>query len=85
MKDCILAIFWPKKEIYAFLKDCSVPINVLNLVDKWDEKNLSRADMVNEALDALSNQSDNGTLHFNLMLNEPLSRRNFPHSWVHSS
>lgn len=41
MKDCILAIFWSKKEIFAFIKDCSVLVNVLKLsikirATRWD-------------------------------------------------
>jgi len=38
LKDCILAIFWPKKDVYSFFKDCSVPVNVLKTIDDWDEK-----------------------------------------------
>lgn len=81
IKDCILAIFWPKKEIYAFFKDCSVPVNVLRVIDNWEEKNLSRADMVNEAFDALGSQPGNGTLHFNLMLDTLSDWTHFDDYW----
>lgn len=81
MKDCILAIFWPRKEIYSFFKDCSVPVTVLKSIDKWDEKALSRADMVSVIFDILSDQPDNGTMHFNLMLDTLANWTHFDDYW----
>lgn len=68
MKDCILAIFWPRREIFRFLKDCSVPVSVLAAVDGWEAKGLNRAAMVDQAFDALGRLPDNGTFHFDQML-----------------
>lgn len=81
MKDCILAIFWPRKEIYSFFKDCSVPKQTLSIIDDWEGKGFSRADMVSQAFDALSDQSDNGTLHFNLMLDSLSGWTHFDDYW----
>jgi hypothetical protein len=68
LKACILAIFWPRKDIYKFFKDCSVPLSVLRTVEGWEAKGLSRKSMVDQVFDSLSNQSDHGTMHFNIML-----------------
>jgi hypothetical protein len=76
MKDCILAIIWPREGIYTFFKDHSCPVNTLKNIEKWKEQDLSRATMIKEVFSALGNQNDNGTLHFNLML-ESLS------GWTH--
>jgi hypothetical protein len=68
IKDCNLALIWPRKEIFSFFKDHSCPGNVLKNIEGWDEKELNRADMVDTAFNALSALSDNGNFHFNLML-----------------
>jgi len=75
LKDCILSIFYPKKAIYSFFKDCSVPKQTLGHIEKWDEKELYRHSMIEILFDELGKQPDNGTLHFNLML-EALSEWN---------
>jgi hypothetical protein len=68
LQACILAIFWPKKDIYKFFKDCSVPLSVLKIVEGWEAKNLTRRAIVDEVFNSLGNQADNGTMHFTLML-----------------
>jgi hypothetical protein len=70
MKNCLLAVIWPKKDIYSFFKDCSVPTTSLRTIQNWDEKGLSRSAMIDCVFQSLSEQPDNGTMHFTLMLNE---------------
>ena len=53
----------------------------LKNIDKWDEKKLFRATMVSTVFDTLSNQSDNGTLHFNLMLDTLSNWTHFDDYW----
>ena len=84
IKDCILAILWPKKEIYAFFKDHSCPNNVLKTIEGWDDKGLSRAGMIDSAFDALSNMPDNGLLHFNLMLDSLCGWNHFDDYWFNA-
>lgn len=81
MKDCILALFWPKKEIHRFLKDCSVPTPVLRAIEGWDEKGLSRAEMVDRAFDTLDRQPDNGTFHFDQILETLSTWNHFDDYW----
>ena len=81
IKDCILALLWPKREVYNFFKDHSCPVNVLKTIDGWDEKRLSRADMVNEVFNALGELPDNGTVHFNLMLDSLANWTHFDEYW----
>jgi hypothetical protein len=68
MKACILAVLWPRKAICEFLRNCSVPLSILKTVENWDAKGLSRSAIVDQVFDSLSNRADNGTMHFNLML-----------------
>lgn len=81
IKDCILALLWPKREVYNFFKDHNCPVNVLNPIEQWDKKQLSRADMVDEVFNALGNQPDHGTLHFNLMLESLSNWTHFDEYW----
>jgi len=68
MKDCILAVLWPKRDIFKLFKDCSIPVAALRKIEDWEAKGLSRAAMVDQVFDTLKNQPDNGTLHFNILL-----------------
>ncbi len=81
LKDCILAIFWPKKEIYRFLKDCSVPAQILKAVEDWEGKELSRRQIVDDVFDALTDRADNGTVHFNFMLDTLSEWTQFDDYW----
>lgn len=81
MKDCILAILWPKKEIYAFFKDHTCPANILKAIESWDEKGLKRADMINNVFSALVDMPGNGTLHFDLMLDSLSTWDHFDDYW----
>jgi hypothetical protein len=81
MKDCILAIIWPREEIITFFKNHSCPKNVLKTIEKWKEENLSRARMITEVFNALGNQNDNGTMHFNLMLESLSNWTYFDEYW----
>lgn len=68
IKACILALIWPREEIFKFFKDLQCPTNVLKSIEKWQDQNMTRADMVKNAFQTLEDQHDNGTLYFNLML-----------------
>jgi hypothetical protein len=68
LKACILAVLWPRKDIYKFFKDCSVPLSVLRRVEDWEAKGLSRKLIVEQVFDSLGDRADNGTLHFHVML-----------------
>ncbi len=84
MKDCILAVLWPRKDIYSFFKDHSCPANVLKVIDKWEEKELSRSAMIDQAFEALGDMPDNGTLHFNLMLDSLSNWTHFDDYWFNN-
>lgn len=81
MKDCILAVMWPKKDIFKLFEDCSVPVSALRTIEDWDTKRLSRAAMVDQVFDALKNQPDNGTMHFNILLESLSSWSHFDDYW----
>jgi Restriction endonuclease len=68
MKDCILSILWPRKEIYKFFKDHDCMTSDLRCIDKFDEREFSRFVMVDAMFETLSNRSDNGLGSFRAML-----------------
>jgi hypothetical protein len=80
IRDCILAIFWPKKEIFKFFKDCSVPANILKKVEA-QQVDLSRFLVVDCVFDELAEQPDNGTIHFNIMLDSLSVWTHFDSYW----
>lgn len=45
-----------------------MPLPVLKTVEDWEAKDLTRRAIVDQVFDSLSNQADNGTMHFTFML-----------------
>ena len=76
-----MALLWPKTEIYSFFKDHTCPVNVLKTIGSWNEKGLSRRDMINNVFDALGDLPDNGTVQFNLMLDLLANWSHFDEYW----
>lgn len=77
----MLAIFWPKKSIFEFFKECSVPAPSLKLIEQWDEKGFSRAAMIDTVFADLGSRHDNGTFHFDTMLEMLASWSYFDDYW----
>ncbi len=68
MKDCILSIFWPRKDVYAFFNDHDCTPADLRCIDKFKERELSRSAMVDAMFETLGNRTDNGLGPFRAML-----------------
>lgn len=68
MKDCILSVFWPRKEIYAFFKDHDCTKSDLRVIDDFEERKLSRLAMVDDLFAQLSARTDGGLGPFRAML-----------------
>lgn len=67
MKDCILAVLWPRKDIYGFFKDhCST--HDLVRITNFKEEGLSRSTMVDMMFDQLDSKTDHGLGSFRAML-----------------
>ena len=81
IKDCLLAIFWPKKDVYNFFKQHACPANVLAAIGDWDAQGLSRAKIIDVAFESLENLPDNGTLYFNLFLDSLSEWSHFDDFW----
>lgn len=67
MRDCILAIFWAKKDIIAFFKNNGCTSADLRIVNQR-ESELSRAEMVDSVFAALHARTDGGIGQFRAML-----------------
>ncbi len=68
MKDCILAILWPRKDIYTFFKDHDCTTADLRCIEKFTERELTRSAMVDAMFETLGNRTDNGLGPFRAML-----------------
>jgi len=64
MRDCILALFWPKKQIVEFLQSVDCPASVLPPVDTG----LSRHQIVIDTFSKLSARPDRGYSVFQTMI-----------------
>lgn len=81
MRDCILALIWPKKELVSFFRECAVPVDVLRIVSAWEERGLSRAQIVDEVFGQLSSRSDGGTFLFSAVLDQLVNWNYFDGYW----
>jgi len=70
MRDCILSIFWAKKDIEAFFVDHECSKEDLKCIKGYDnpEKGLNRAKMVEAVIGSLHNRPDHGIRQFRAML-----------------
>ena len=68
MRVCILSIFWARKDIFAFFKDHDCTTSDLCLIEKFKDRNLSRAAMVDQIFTQLDSRIDGGLGPFRAML-----------------
>ncbi|OUQ85221.1 hypothetical protein B5G50_27930 [Brevibacillus brevis] len=68
MRDCILSIFWPKTDIISFFKNVGCTSKDLRGVEKFEEKLLSRSQIINTVFESLLERDDNGLGQFRAML-----------------
>ena len=68
MKVCILAVFWPRKDIFGFFREHDCPAADLREIDGFKEKNLSRSAMVDKMFERLAARADGGLGPFRAML-----------------
>lgn len=68
MKDCILAVLWPKKAIFGFLQDHGCATADLAEVQNYSEPGVTRRRIVESTFDRLSNRTDGGLGPFRAML-----------------
>jgi len=68
MRECILNIFWARKDIFSFFQNNGVPKTVLRNIERFDEEQINRAKMVEIVFDTLSARPDGGLGPFRSML-----------------
>ena len=68
MKDCILSIFWPRKDIFGFFKDHDCTKADLRVIANFKEEELHRATMVDWMFSQLTDRADGGLGPFRAML-----------------
>lgn len=64
MRDCILAIFWPRKQIVEFFLSVGCPSNIL----PPEDAQLSRHQIVTDVFSKLSSRTDRGYVIFQTMI-----------------
>jgi hypothetical protein len=68
MKDCVLSLLWPRKDIYSFFREHGCTAADLKAIDNFKEKELGRAEMVDGVFEQLSSRADGGLGQFRAML-----------------
>ena len=68
MKDCVLAIFWPRKDILGFFRDHDCTSREVREIEDFKERGLSRAAMVDVIFERLDSRTDSGLGPFRAML-----------------
>ena len=68
MKDCIMAVLWPRKEIYNFFKDHGCNKHELDQIGEFKENGYSRKAMVDSIFELLDSRPDHGLGPFRAML-----------------
>jgi len=77
MRDCILAIFWPKKEIISFFQNNNCTSNDLKDVQNFKEPEMKRAEIVDRVFEKLQMRDDGGLGQFRSMLHSLINWSNF--------
>lgn len=67
MKECILSIFWPKKDIMDFFKKAGC--TQTELLSENEYKELHRSEIVERVFTNLEKRKDSGMGQFRSMLN----------------
>jgi len=77
MKDCILAILWPKQDIFTLFSDHGCTRDDLKVIQDFKDPNFSRSKMVDLMFAHLSAKPDGGLGPFRSMLRSLLSWSRF--------
>jgi Restriction endonuclease len=77
MKDCVLAVLWPRQDIYTFFADHGCTKNDLRILEGFEEKNLNRSQMIDLMFGQLSSAKDGGLGQFRAMLQSLLKWSRF--------
>lgn len=77
MRDCILAIFWPKKDIISFFRNNGCTSHDLKDVQNFKEHELNRAEIVDTVFEKLQIRDDGGLGQFRSMLHSLIEWSNF--------
>jgi hypothetical protein len=77
MKDCLLAVLWPRQDIYSFMADHGCTKSDLRVIDNYEEKSLHRSQMIDLMFAHLSSSKDGGLGQFRSMLQSLLSWSRF--------
>ena len=75
MRDCILSIFWPKKDIISFFQNNGCTSRDLKGVQNFKE--LRRVEIVDTVFDELNSRDDGGLGQFRSMLRSLIEWSNF--------
>ena len=77
MKDCILALIWPRKDIVAFFSNSGCTRKDLEAVANFEEQQISRPKIIDAVFTQLSGKTDGGLGEFRSMLQALLQWAHF--------
>lgn len=77
MRDCMLAIFWPKKDIISFFQNNGCSTQDLKDVQNFKEQGLSRSQIIDTVFEKLYSRDDGGLGQFRSILQSLIEWSNF--------
>lgn len=83
MRECILAIFWPREEILGFLRNHSCTDRDLRVVFDFKELGLGRAQIIDLVFASLHRREDGGFGPFRAMLKSLIEWESFDPYYFH--
>lgn len=77
MKDCLLAIFWPKQDIYSFFGDHGCTSDDLKIIARFKDEGMNRGKMIDMMFEHLSSKPTGGLGQYRAMLQSLLNWSHF--------
>ncbi|PZN96994.1 MAG: hypothetical protein DCF31_02320 [Alphaproteobacteria bacterium] len=81
LKRCMLALFWPKKDIVEFLRSVECPESILSSLVIAGPEASSRRDIITEVISALGKRPDRGHATYQLMVDRLSNWTHFDRYW----
>lgn len=81
MKDCILSIIWPKKEIIQLFSNSGCTSRDMKSVERYQEESLSRAQIIDRVFESLDQRDDHGLGQYRSLMKALIEWGHFNSYW----
>lgn len=81
MKECILSLIWPKKEIIQLFISVGCTSSDMKVIHRYQEEELSRAAIIDRMFQSLDRRDDNGIGQYRALLKSLIDWSTFSTYW----